>query len=76
MIREVRVAQRVYERAHDRRGETRSTEGAPSEYDFVSGPIGAAVLVFRDFENLAFDVHQRSARTRSSIRSSSPTAPP
>ncbi len=56
MIREIRVAQAVYERAHERYGEVRSVEGAPSEYDFVGGPLAAAVFAFRDFENLPVDV--------------------
>ena len=56
MIREVRVTQGVYERAHSRFGESRTVEGAPSEYDFVAGPLAAAVFAFRDFERLAYDV--------------------
>ena len=56
MIREVRVAPHVCERAHGRFGESRTVEGAPSEYDFVAGPLAAAVFAFRDFENLRFDV--------------------
>ena len=54
MIRDVRVARDVSSRAHDRFGEGRSVEGAPSEYDFVGGPLAAAILAFRDFENLAY----------------------
>ena len=56
VIREVRVAQAVYERVHERFGESRSVEGAPSEYDFVGGPLAGAVFAFRDFENLQVDV--------------------
>jgi hypothetical protein len=56
VIREVRVAQALYEQAHDRFGESRSVAGAPSEYDFVAGPLAAAVFAFRDFDNLPFDV--------------------
>ena len=56
MIREVRVGSAVYERAHARFGENRPVEGAPSEYDFVGGPLAAAVFAFRDFERLAHDV--------------------
>ena len=56
MIRDVRVARDVFSRAHDRFGESRSVEGAPSEYDFVGGPLAAAILAFRDFENLAYDL--------------------
>jgi hypothetical protein len=56
VIREVRVAQAVYEKAHEHFGETRSVEGAPSEYDFVGGPLAAAVFAFRDFERLGYDL--------------------
>ena len=56
MIREVRIAHAVFERAHERFGESRTVEGAPSEYDFVGGPLAAAVFSFRDFDNLAYDV--------------------
>ena len=56
MIREVRVAPSVFELAHDRFGEGGPREGAPSEYDFVGGPLAAAVFAFRDFDGLAYDV--------------------
>lgn len=56
MIREVRVDRDVYKRAHERFGESRSAEGAPSEYDFVGGPLAAAVFAFRNFESLAYDL--------------------
>lgn len=56
MIREVRVAQAVYEQAHERFGEHRSVDGAPSEYDFVSGPVAAAIFAFRDWDDLPHDV--------------------
>jgi hypothetical protein len=56
VIREVRVAQHVYEQAHDRFDESRTAEGTPSEYDFVAGPLAAALFAFRDFENMTFDV--------------------
>jgi hypothetical protein len=46
----------VYEQAHERFGEERSLAGAPSEYDFVGGPLAAAVFAFRDFERLVPDV--------------------
>jgi hypothetical protein len=55
VIRAVRVAQTVYEKAHELFGEHRTVEGAPSEYDFVGGPLAAAVFAFRDFERLAYD---------------------
>ena len=28
----------------------------PSEYDFVGGPLAAAVLAFREFDRLSYDV--------------------
>jgi hypothetical protein len=51
VIREVHVGQYVYAKADERFRESRSPEGAPSEYDFVSGPLAAAVFAFRDFED-------------------------
>lgn len=56
MIREVDVAASVYQRAHTQFGETRTVEGAPSEYDFVGGPLAAAVVAFRDFDSLRHDL--------------------
>lgn len=56
MTHEVVVASAVHARAHDEFGEQRSARGAPSEYDFVSGPLAAAVFAFRDFDRLRFDV--------------------
>lgn len=56
MTRRVLVGAAVLEKAHDEFGEARTTGGSPSEYDFVSGPLAAAILVFRDFENLSFDL--------------------
>jgi hypothetical protein len=56
VIREVRTAESVYQRASERFGEQRSVEGAPSEYDFVAGPLAAAIFAFRDFDNLSYDV--------------------
>ncbi|TFH19800.1 MAG: hypothetical protein E4H05_03770 [Acidimicrobiales bacterium] len=56
MTRRVLVGAAVLRKAHDEFGEARTTGGSPSEYDFVSGPLAAAVLVFRDFENLSFDL--------------------
>lgn len=56
MIYEVRVAQFVYERAHERFGPGRASTGSPSEYDFVAGPLAAAVFAFRGFDELSFDV--------------------
>ena len=56
MIREVRVSHETYEQAHDRFGERRSIDGDPSEYDFVAGPLAAAVFAFRAFDDLAFEL--------------------
>ena len=54
MIREVRVAAAVYEQAHEQFGESRSVDGAPSQYDFGAGPLAAATFAFRDFDKLAY----------------------
>ncbi len=56
MIRRVDVAPAVYESANDKFGETRSAEGQPSEYDFVGGPLAAAVFAFREFDALSYDL--------------------
>ena len=56
MTYEVRVAQFVYERANERFGHSRSSTGSPSEFDFVAGPLAAAVFAFRGFDELSFDV--------------------
>ena len=52
MIRKVFVASAVTERAHREFSETRSEAGGGSEYDFVGGPLAAAVFAFRDFDAL------------------------
>jgi hypothetical protein len=49
VIRRVDVARAVYGSANERFGETRSAGGEGSEYDFVGGPLAAAVFAFRDF---------------------------
>lgn len=56
MTRRVLVGAAVLRKAHDDFGDDRGPDGSPSEYDFVSGPLAAAVLIFRDFEQLSFDV--------------------
>jgi hypothetical protein len=56
VIRRVEVASAVYERANDKFGETRSAGGQGSEYDFVGGPLAAAVFAFREFDALSYDV--------------------
>ena len=49
---EVRIADEVVEKARERYGEERSSSGRPSEYDFVGGPLAAAALEFRYFDEL------------------------
>jgi hypothetical protein len=56
VIRRVDVAADVYEQAHQQFDEERSIHGSGSEYDFVGGPLAAAILAFRDFDALGFDV--------------------
>jgi hypothetical protein len=56
MTRRVDVAAEVLAKAHDEFGDERTAVGSPSEYDFVSGPLAAALLVFRDFDNLSFEL--------------------
>jgi hypothetical protein len=51
-VYEVRVAPFVLHKAHERYGDERSPSGVPSEYDFVGGPLGAALLEFRYFDEL------------------------
>lgn len=36
-------------------GPDRSPQGGPSEWDFWSGPLAAALLRFRDFASLPYD---------------------
>ena len=49
---DVRVGRAVTERAHERYGEERGGSGRPSEYDFVGGPLNAAVREFAFFDEL------------------------
>ena len=49
---EVNVSPDVHAKAHERFGEERSSSGGPNEYDFVSGPLSAAIIEFRHFEDL------------------------
>ena len=56
MIRRVDVAPAVYDIAHERFAETRSAGGQASEYDFVGGPLAAAVFAFREFDALSYDL--------------------
>jgi hypothetical protein len=56
VIRRVVVASEVFETAHEQFGESRSPQGDGSEYDFVGGPLAAAVFAFREFDTLSYDV--------------------
>lgn len=49
---QVSVSAFVYAKAHDRFGDDRMASGVPSEYDFVSGPLGAATTEFQRFDEL------------------------
>lgn len=52
MTYEVGWHTRVTHKAADLFGPERSTVGSPSEYDFVCGPLAAAVARFRAFDTL------------------------
>jgi len=52
---EVRVGKRLAAAIAVAFGAERSDTGAPSEWDFWSGPLAAALIAFRDFEALRFD---------------------
>ena len=54
---EIRVGSFAAEKITTEHGPDRSTTGQPSEWDFWSGPLAAALIGFRDFENLPFDLH-------------------
>jgi hypothetical protein len=56
VIRRVIVAASVFATAHEEFGEKRSPQGDGSEYDFVGGPLAAAVFAFREFDSLSYDV--------------------
>jgi len=56
VIRRVEFAPAVLESAHEQFGNSRSAHGAPSEYDFVGGPLAAALFAFREFDSLTYDV--------------------
>lgn len=56
MTRRVEVAHTVHVDAHDRFGESWSAIGTGSEYDFVGGPLAAAVFAFRAFDELSYDL--------------------
>ncbi len=40
-------------------GSQRSGDGGPSEWDFWSGPMAAAIIAFRDFNSLRSTDHPR-----------------
>lgn len=56
MIFEVRVSGEVMAKVSEQHPDTRSAHGAPDSYDFVGGPLAAAVFAFRNFGALSFDV--------------------
>jgi len=55
MIRRVDIGAAVLEQANGEFGESRSPGGLPSEFDFVDGPLAAAVLAFRNFDELRYE---------------------
>lgn len=57
MISEVMVSEFAASKIEAEYGPERSAAGKPSEWDFWSGPLAAALLGFRDFENLLW--HRR-----------------
>ena len=52
MAPEVRVSDFAASKISATYGPERSTTGWPSEWDFWSGPLAAALVGFRDFDNL------------------------
>ena len=54
---EIRVGSFATEKITAEHGPERNASGQPSEWDFWSGPLAAALIGFRDFENLPFDLH-------------------
>ncbi len=54
---EVRVGEAAAEKITAAYGPERSAARRPSEWDFWSGPLAAALIGFRDFENLLFSLH-------------------
>ena len=54
---EVRVGEAAAEKITRTYGPERSGAGRPSEWDFWSGPLAAALIGFRDFESLLFGLH-------------------
>jgi hypothetical protein len=52
VIYEVWVSAELATRIRAAHGPERSASGRPSEWDFWSGPLAAALVAFRDFETL------------------------
>jgi hypothetical protein len=52
---EVRVGDHLAQTITEAFGPQRSSSGHPSEWDFWSGPLAAALIAFRDFESLRYD---------------------
>ena len=52
---EVRVGRALAEAIAEAHGPKRTGSGQPSEWDFWSGPLQAARLAFRRFDELPFD---------------------
>lgn len=44
-------------------GPARTVDGRPSEWDFWSGPLAAALIAFRDFDNLRVAGHGQDVRS-------------
>ena len=57
MIHEVRVGRFAADKITRAYGPARTATGRPSEWDFWSGPLSAALIGFRDFENLMSHPH-------------------
>jgi len=57
LIFDVRVGDFAAEKIAAEYGPERTAAGRPSEWDFWSGPLAAALIGFRDFESLRFDLH-------------------
>ena len=55
MTPEVGVSRFVADKIAAEYGPERTADGRPSEWDFWSGPLAAALIGFRDFDNLLFD---------------------
>ncbi|MFV0317704.1 MAG: hypothetical protein ACK5O2_12185 [Microthrixaceae bacterium] len=52
MIKEVGVSDFVMAKVSNRYGTERSADGAANGYDFIDGPLAAALLEFRHFAEL------------------------